>query len=333
MAKTVRPAHHSGAGILVGAVLAVAAPALGADVVRLGDVTTLSNGALYVAIEKGYMKEQGIEIVAETFSGAAKMTSSLASGDLDVGTGTPSAGLFNALAQGTDIKAVADKGQVRSNYIYQRLFGRKDLVEGGQIRSFKDYKGRKIASLAKGNVQDYAIGKMLEHEGLAFKDVEIVYLTAPQTLQALAAKAVDGAHMVEPWVSRALGENLIAPVGDLENVPALRQYQVAVILYGGKFIRERRPAAQRFMNAYGKGIEYITRNGWQDDGVVDAIAKHTKVERSLVRRAVPAYIAPDGRPDVASMSRFQDWLHEQGMVTVKVPMEQVVDLSFLPPPR
>ncbi len=315
------------------ALAAAPAGARAADVVKLGDVTTLSNGGVYVAIEKGYMKEQGIDIVAEAFSGAAKMTSALASGELDVGTGTPSAGLFNALAQGSDIKVVADKGQVRPNYIYQRLLGRKDLVESGQIRSFKDFKGRKIASLAKGNVQDYAIGKVLEHEGLAFKDVEIVYLTAPQTIQALAARAVDGAHMVEPWVSRALGENLVAPVGDLESIPALRQYQVAAILYAGKFIRERRPVAQRFMNAYVKGIEYITRNGWQDDEVVDAIAKHTKVERSQVRRAVPAYIAPDGRPDVASMTRFQDWLHEQGMVTKKVPMEQVVDLSFLPPLR
>ena len=322
-----------GAGVPVGAVLAAAAPALGADVVRLGDVTTLSNGALYLAIEKGYMKEQGIDIVAETFSGAAKMTSALASGELDVGTGTASAGLFNALSQGSDIKVVADKGQVRPQYTYLKLLARKDLVESGQIKSFKDFKGRKIASLAKGNVQDYQIGKVLEHEGLAFKDVEIVYLTAPQTIQALAARAVDGANMVEPWVSRAMGENLAAPVEDFENIPTLRQHQVAVILYAGKFIRERRPVAQRFMNAYVKGIEYITRHGWGDDEVVEAIAKHIKVERSHVRRAAPAYIAPDGRPDVASTIRFQDRLHEQGMVSKKVPMEQVVDLSFLPPPR
>jgi hypothetical protein len=54
------------------------------------------------------------------------------------------------------------------------------------------------------------------------------------------------------------------------------------------------------------------------------------VERSQVKRAVPASLSPDGQPDVASMAHFQDWLHGQGMVTKKVPMDQVVDLSFFP---
>ena len=108
---------------------------------------------------------------------------------------------------------------------------------------------------------------------------------------------------------------------------------MAMIIYTGKFIRERRPAAQRFMNAYVKGIEFLTKRGWQDDDVLDAIFKHTGVERALVKQAVPAYISPDGRPHVESLVRLQDWLYEEGMVNRKVSMDQVVDLSFLPPPR
>jgi hypothetical protein len=87
------------------------------------------------------------------------------------------------------------------------------------------------------------------------------------------------------------------------------------------------------MNAYLKGIEFLARRGWQDDEVVEAIVKQTKIEQSLVKQAVPAYISPDGRPHVESLVRLQDWLYEEGMVTRKVSMDQVVDLSFLPPSR
>jgi NitT/TauT family transport system substrate-binding protein len=310
-----------------------AGPASAADVVKLGDVTSLTTAPLYVAIEKGHMKEQGIDLVIERFAGAGKMNAAFAAGQLDVGTGTANAGLFNSLAQGFDVRIVADKGQLRAPASPNKLLARKDLADSGQIKSPKDFKGRKIASLVKGNVQDYQIAKLLEHDGAAFKDVEVIYLGSTQTLQAFASKAIDGANMIEPWVTKAVADGLAVVVADVTSVPEVRQFQNAVILYAGKLIRERRPVAQRFMNAYLKGIDYVTKNGWKDDAVLDALLKHTGVEKDLVKRATPPYIAPDARPHVESIARFQDWLFDQGMVTKKVSMDQVLDLSFLPPAR
>jgi len=313
--------------------LAASGQARAADAVKAGDVSSLTTAPLYLAIDKGYMRDQGIDLTLERFAGAAKMNAAFTSGQLDVGTGAPSAGLFNALSQGFDVRIVADKGQLRAPASPNKLLARKDLAESGQIKSPKDFKGRKIASLVKGNVQDYQIAKLLEHDGIAFKDVEMVYLGSPQTLQAFASKAIEGAHMIEPWASKAVGDGLAVVVADSTSVPEVHRFQNAAILYAGKFMRERRPVAQRFMNAYVMGIEYITKHGWKDDGVVDAIVKHTGVDKDLVKRATPPYIAPDGRPHVESISRFQDWVFEQGMVTKKVPMDQVLDLSFLPPAR
>jgi len=288
-------------------------------VVRLGDVTSLATAPLYLAIEKGLMQAQGIEVVSERFAGAAKMNAAFAAGQLDVGTGAPSAGLFNALAQGFDVRIVADKGQLRAPASPNKLLARKDLADAGLVRHPKDFTGRKVASLVKGNTQDYQMAKLLEHDGATFDSVEFVYLTSPQTLQAFASKAIDGAHMIEPWCSKAVGEGLAVVVADSTSAPEVHQFQNAVILYAGKFMRERRPVAQRFMTAYVGGIAYILRRGWNDGGVVDAILKHTGIDKDLVRRATPPYLAPDGRPHVESLARFQDWLVARGMVTTKVP--------------
>ncbi len=323
--------------------LAVAAPlalllafppaARAADLVKLGDLATLSTAPLYLAIEKGYVREQGIDLVTERFAAAAKMNAAFAAGELDAGVGTGNAGIFNAIAQGFDVKIVADKGQMRPGYAPSRLMVRRDLVEGGQVNSPKDLKGRKIAVLAQGTVNSYELAQLLEHDGIAFKDVALVFLGPAQTLQAFVTRGIDAAIVVEPWVAKATAERLAVPVGDMEQVPALRSHQVAMILYTGRFMEERRPVAQRLMNAYLEGIDFLTRHGWKDGEVVDAIVKHTGVERNLVEAAAPTYIAPDGRPDVPSLVRLQDWLHREGMVPREVPMDRVVDLGFLPPAR
>ena len=56
---------------------------------------------------------------------------------------------------------------------------RKDLVDSGQVKTFKDLKGKKIAILAKGNIQHYLVGKMAEEVGLTINDVELSFLDAP----------------------------------------------------------------------------------------------------------------------------------------------------------
>jgi NitT/TauT family transport system substrate-binding protein len=101
------------------------------EVVKLGDLLAISNAGIYIAIEKGYFREQGIRNQIETFATAAKMLPALTAGEMDVSVGTASAGLFNTIAQGALFRIVADKGQFRAGTGYAMLAVRKDLVDSG----------------------------------------------------------------------------------------------------------------------------------------------------------------------------------------------------------
>lgn len=83
------------------------------DTVKLGDLPAISNAGIYIAMEKGYFQQRSITVEIERFASAGKMTAPLATGQIDVSVGSPSAGLFNSIAGGMDFKIVADKGQVR----------------------------------------------------------------------------------------------------------------------------------------------------------------------------------------------------------------------------
>ena len=311
------------------ACLALPLPALAAEVVRMGDLPAITNAGLYIAIEKGYFQARGIVVETERFASAGKMVAPLATGQLDVAVGAPSAGLYNAIAGGMDFRVVADKGQLRPGGSFVPVIVRKDLVDSGRVKSVKDLKGLRVANGAKGIALDYLLAKMLEQGGLGFDAVEVVYLSYPDGIKALASKAVDAAIAPEPWGVQAEQQKAGVRLFLTEQTPAVATFQVGVIMYAGKFIKERPKVARDFLQAYVQGIKYYTQHGLKDPEVAGVLSKHTKVPVETIQATIPFYVDPGARPRVQDLAVLQDWFHQMGWVKEKVPMERVVDLSFL----
>lgn len=304
-------------------------PVLADETVRIGDLPAISNAGIYVAIEQGFFKEKGIVVESERFASGAKMIAPLATGQLDVAIGTPSAALYNSIASGMDFRIVADKGQQRLGYSFVPLVVRKDLWESGRVRSVKDLKGLKVASGAKGINLDYFLAKTLEHAGLAFDSIDMTYLAYPDVLRALAAKAVDAAIAPEPWGVRAEEQKVGVRAFLTEQVPAIATFQVAVVMYSGRFIKERPKVARDFLQAYVRGVKWYGERGLRDAEVAAILAKHTQVPPETIKATIPFYIDPAARPRAQDIATFQDWFHQMGWVKERAAMERVVDLSFL----
>src|SRR5438445_707466 len=74
--------------------------------VTVGILGTTSDVVFYLAEEKGYFERMRIEPVFERFDSGGRMIASLATSQIDVGGGSPSVGLYNAMARGVDVKMV-----------------------------------------------------------------------------------------------------------------------------------------------------------------------------------------------------------------------------------
>ena len=298
------------------------------ETVKLGDLAAISNAAVYIAIEKGLFKEQGVFTDITNFASAAKQVPALVAGELEVSVGSASAGLFNAVAQQAPFRIVADKGQARADFGFSLLTVRKDLVDSGQVKTFKDLKGKKIAILAKGNIQHYLVGKMAEEVGLTINDVELTFLDAPNQVTAFETKAIDAAYAVEPWPARFAERGVAVRFRTPDQVKGLGPVQVGVIIYSGKFIKERKPVAQRWMNAYLKAAELFNRNGTKDSEIAAILEKYTKVPAKVIQTAIPPYQEPNGKPLVESLADQAQWFARNGMQQ-KISIENALDLSFL----
>jgi NitT/TauT family transport system substrate-binding protein len=298
------------------------------ETVKLGDLAAISNAPIYIAIEKGFFKEQNVNVEISNFASAAKMVPALVVGELEVSVGSASAGLFNAVAQQAPFRIVADKGQTREGYGFSLLAVRKDLVDSGQVKTFKDLKGKKIAILAKGNIQHYLVGKMAEEVGITINDVELSFLDAPSQVTAFETKAIDAAYAVEPWVARFTERGVAVRFRTPDQVKGLGPVQVGVIIYSGKFINERRPVAQRWMNAYLKAAELFHKNGTKDAEIASILEKYTKVPAKVIQAAIPPYQDPNGRVLRENLADQAQWFASNGMQQ-KVSIDSALDLSFL----
>lgn len=300
--------------------------------VKLGQVGGISDAAIFIAVEKGYFKEQAIEIDPQRFDSAARMVPSLGTGQLDVGGGSPSAGLYNAIGRDISLKIVADKGNMNPGHGYEAMVVRKQLWDTGAIRSAADLKGKKIAIAARDIAPEVTLDTFLKTAGLsAVKDVEIVTMAFADMRQALANGSIDMAMPLEPFATQ-IAENGIGHIWKRDD-EIMPKHQVAVILYSPDFAKKT-DAAQRFMLAYLKGARYYNdafekKDAAKRKDAIAILAKSTPVkDEALYDKMVMPGIDPDGRVNVQSLNEEQDWFVQKGTQKARVDLGKVVDNQF-----
>jgi NitT/TauT family transport system substrate-binding protein len=303
--------------------------------VTLGIVNTVSDAAYFIADARGYFKAEGLDVEIIKFPSGAKMISSLSTGDLDVSGGAVSAGLYNANEREIAIKIVADKARNAPGYGFQSLLVRTDLLDSGAFKSLADLKGRKLAIPAVGSCGEQStLNEACKKGGIAFDDVERVFLSVSDQVAALSNKAIDATIVAEPLVS------LAAQRGIARRFMTVDQFypnqQAAVTTYGAPFVK-RKGEAEAFMRAYLRGVHDYndalkdSRIAGKDaDEIVKIIAKYSGFSNeAMLHNVVPSAVDPDGELNMEGLQRDLAFTQKLGLVQKELTVDKVIDLDFL----
>jgi NitT/TauT family transport system substrate-binding protein len=331
-AQSAAPAPATAAAPAAAGGLAPLDPPLNPAVtVRVGVVGSASDAGVFIAQEKGYFREQGLEIDLNQFQALQQQVPLLGSGQLDVGGGGLNAGLFNAVAQDVPLRIVADKGSLYPGFRWQGFVVRQDLVDSGAFAGCASFKGMRVANAADGNNAQIQLERLLQECGLSLADIELIVMGYPDMLTAFKNGAIDASHMLEPNITRLASEGLAILYKSSDEV--YPDEQAAVLLYGPQFIADQRPAAQRFMLAYVKALrdywEAFTRGTGRAE-VIDILARTTSLkDPALIDRVGPTGLNPDGYVSKPTLAQDVDWWVARGYVKTRVDVAQVVDDSFV----
>jgi NitT/TauT family transport system substrate-binding protein len=322
----------------LGAGAALATPAIAQPLtkVKLGVPNAATDVGYFVAHARGYFKDEGLDVEIIPFDSAARMIAPLASGDLQVAAGGPSAGLYNAVSRGIDIRMVADKSKNIVNRGSIHILVRKPLIDSGRVKTIADLKGLKYANGAPGSSATSTFYMLLKKAGIGIDEVQEVSMSFPQQVAALESGAIDFAAPPDPAGTLAIKRG--SAVLLIEGWDLIPSQQVAVTLYGGKFIKEQAEQGRRFMRAFLRGVrdhnDALDANGRFDgakgDAIIDILVKYGPFKDAQIYKSfVLAYCDPDGKLDLASLQIDIDVFEELKMLERPIQLAQVIDTSFV----
>src|SRR5262249_13786707 len=113
--------------------------------VHIGEVPTGANAAIYIALARGYYREEGIDITLEQFDTGDTALPALASGQIDMTVSGFSVGPLNAIARGLPLRIVAGMSRNEPGFSSSALVIRKDHMDSGRFRDYADLRGMRIA--------------------------------------------------------------------------------------------------------------------------------------------------------------------------------------------
>jgi NitT/TauT family transport system substrate-binding protein len=317
------------------AVLCVCAvpSARAAETVKVGIINSLSDVTLFMAIERGYFREQGLEVDPISMDSGGKMIAPLGSGELDAGGGASSAGLFNALDRGIDIRVVADRTTTWPESEYQAVVIRKALVDSGQVKTLADLKGRTFGVAAPGIGILAVIDAAAQKGGIQYGDIKKVYMSFAEQLVALSNGAIDGIISIEPYGTMAADAGIGVQFMNTETF--FPRDEIGMVFYSEAFAHDHAATATRYMVAYlhaSRDFMASVKDGRIQgpgaDFVLGVLSRHLGIKPDLGRRIWAQRVDPDGQVNVASLRRDWEFYRAQGLIKGVVPPEKVVDMRF-----
>jgi len=289
-----------------------------------------SDAAFYIGIEKGYFAEQGIDVQLVPFKVPADVMTAVATGNVDVATGAPAAGLFNAMASGIPLKVVASNSRLEQGRDGGAFVLRPDVARN--VRTVADLKGKKLGIAAlNGSPGEILYDRMLAQAGLSADDVELTVTGGfPEMLTALDTGRIDGAVLAEPWVSIAVQQGTAVVYERFADIAPSLEWNLLV--YSSGFATQRTDVARRFMVARLRAVRDYESGffgGRDRDELVSILTRNTSVtDPSLYPRMSFSEMDPDGRLDAESVGVLQDWYVAHGYVTKPAELSTVVDPEF-----
>jgi len=238
---------------IVAVVLFIVVPPKTRDTVRVvNPPSIIASLPHWVAEERGFYRDAGIEVKAIAVSSSALMAQAITSRDADV---LPAVSLVDVLAnqgQALDRPLIFSHSRMVKDPPFESIL----VLTGSKLATFKDLAGKRIA-VYPGATSTEAVKLFLRENGVDPISVVFRPLPPPEHITALERGDVDASHLYEPLRTQALAgklcRELVRSVYAYLNEPSA----IGVSAISSRFAMERPKAAQRYLEAWDRSIIFI----------------------------------------------------------------------------
>src|SRR6266481_1097 len=287
---------------------------------KIGVLRLSSSAPVFIAQDKGYFRDAGLEIELKFFDAAQPIAVATTSGDVDFGITSFTAGLYNLAGKGT-LKVIGGMSRERAGYPLIGYFASNNAYAAG-LKTPKDLAGKRIAVTQTGSSFHYSLGLLADKYGFKLSDVKVLPLQSlSNAAAALKGETVDAA-LLPVSTARTLmdsgGAKFLGWVGDETPWQLGAVFASTRTLADPALVTKLLGALTRADREYHDVILASAKDGKADVNektkpLLEIIAKYTNLPVEQVVGNC-AYIDPDGKLDVKNVGNQIAWLQNQGFV-------------------
>jgi NitT/TauT family transport system substrate-binding protein len=298
----------AGCGLLGGSDEAESNPSGGLEKpkIKVGIIPSTDMAPLYVALNEGYFKDEGLDVELVTLGGGGEAMTSLLGGDVDFSFASYPL-LVQAQQKGkgkVDVKIVSDASAAKPDTV--AVVVKKD----SPLRSAADLEDKKIAVTSTGSMADLAVLAGMKAAKADTSGIKWKVMKFPDMLPKLQSGEIDAAFLVEPFLSVAQAQlgvwTVFQPmVGRLDGI-ALNGYAAL-----GKTTTAYPKTVAAFQRAVLKAHRAATTPQGQN-ALREALMAQAKVKPEIAPVLhLPAYPLTT---DPTRLQRVPDLLREFGLI-------------------
>lgn len=275
---------------------------------------------VYLAKDKGYFKQQGLDVKLVTFQGGSDLMKAVLGGSVDVAVAAP-AEVIEAAIQGQPVKAFYGGFDMPDFYV----------VGTPGLGSVQATKGKSWGVSRFGSSSDLVAHYVLKREGIPASDVSITQTgAASSTLAALQAGRVQA---TVSGLSTTLGQEDHGYKRILALSSLVPTYPFHTAYAKQEFLSANPRTAKAFLDALVKGMQETKSD---PDAAAAEIVKNRVTTQNHGKASITGvsqWLYPDGRlPDQASMDAFWQMGIEGGVFKKRLPDSAWLDTKWMTKP-
>lgn len=297
------------------------ANASGSTTLKVGTIGLSSDAALKIGIDKGFFKDEKLNIEVSTIANPPAGIAAAQSGQLDLAY-SPSIPLLNALSQHVPLKIVSAADGYEASAKQPANLAEVDdtglfVAKGSSITSAKDLAGKTVAIPARKAQLEVTISKVIKDDGGDPSSVKWMVLDFSSALQSLNASRVDAAGLVAPFTGKAeaAGDVRLASPG----VAFFKEGAVGLYVAGASTTTKEPAALQAFQRGIYKANAYCNTHLAECQQVG---ADLTKVPLSVIQNGAHTYWPTS--VNIVDIQRVNTQLAQLGYLSAPVNLDGVL---------
>jgi NitT/TauT family transport system substrate-binding protein len=312
--------------------------AAAADKVSVGALRFTSHAATFVAYERGYFKDQGLDVDIKFFQAAQPIAVAIASGDVDFGIAPISGGLIN-LANKESIKVIGGVLHEEPGIDGQMILASKTAYDAG-LTSPAHLKGKTFGITQAGSSFHYVAHKIADKEGFARSDIKLKQLQKVGVIVGALKTGQIDAWSIVPHIGKSLAkEPTIEVIGKVSDY--IPNYQVSTVFTSTENAAKKQELVKRFLAAFSQGADDFnaalvdkTAGDAAAEDMVKLIHKYVYTERPY-DKAAPSIrngamrINKNAKLDLTSVKDQLTWMQSEHLVPAEFTVDKLVDTSFV----